>query len=75
MAYAVRLPDPDLLRRLYIRETLGSDMNAWNESGRFRIELIKANHTFTLLESQRHLIELIANWLDSSFVKHQVNSS
>jgi pimeloyl-ACP methyl ester carboxylesterase len=70
LIYSARDPGLD-----YLREILGGDLNTWNESGRFQVESIKANHTFTLLKSQRQLIELVANWLDSSFVEHQVKSS
>jgi hypothetical protein len=53
----------------YIRETLGRDTNNWHDSGRFRLEVIKADHTFTALGSQRELIDLIVDWLRSAFTK------
>jgi hypothetical protein len=57
----------------YIRETLGRDTSDWHDSGRFRIEVIKADHTFTLHSSQRELIDLIVNWLRSAFMKTEPN--
>lgn len=60
----------------FVRETLGDEMNtAWEESGRFRIEVIRANHTFSLPSSQRELIELMVNWLNSAFKNPQAKSS
>ncbi len=59
----------------YLKETLGGEMNTLDGSGRFRIEMIKANHTFTMLSNQRELIDLIVNWLDSSIIKHQARAS
>ena len=44
----------------YARETLGDETDTWEESGRFRIEVVRANHVFTLPSSQRELNELIA---------------
>ncbi len=59
----------------FVRETLGDEMNtAWEESGRFRIEVIRANHTFSLPSSQRELIGLIVNWLNSAFKNPQAKS-
>jgi alpha-beta hydrolase superfamily lysophospholipase len=60
----------------FVRETLGNEMNtAWEESGRFRIEVIRANHTFSLPSSQRELIGLMVNWLDLAFKKPRAESS
>lgn len=52
----------------YARETLGDEMDtAWEESGRFRIEIVRANHIFSMPSSQRELIELVSGWLDAAF--------
>lgn len=60
----------------FVRETLGDEMNtSWEGSGRLRIEVIKANHTFSLPSSQRELIELMVNWLNSAFKNSQAESS
>ena len=53
----------------YARETLGDEMDSWEDSGRFRAEVIRANHIFTLPSSQRELIELFVNWHNSAFKK------
>lgn len=52
--------DPGLA---YLREMLGKDINKLSKSEKFRIEIVKADHTFTFLESQRSLINLILNWM------------
>ena len=49
----------------YLREALGDDLRRLDDGGRFRVEQIRANHTFTQLASQRKLIEHIVDWLES----------
>jgi pimeloyl-ACP methyl ester carboxylesterase len=51
----------------YARETLGDETDSWEHSGRFQVEVVRANHIFTLPSSQRELIELFVNWLNSAF--------
>lgn len=51
----------------YIRETLGEETGSWEQSGRFGIEVVRANHVFTLPSSQRQLIDMMLGWLDSAF--------
>jgi pimeloyl-ACP methyl ester carboxylesterase len=55
----------------YARETLGDEMDSWEDSGRFRAEVIRANHIFTLPSSQRELIDLFVNWHNLAFKKFQ----
>lgn len=62
LIYSVTDPGLD-----YVRETLGEDPDGWEDSGRFRIEVVRANHVFTLPKSQRDLIGLVESWLESSF--------
>jgi len=59
----------------YARETLGDETDTWEESGRFRIEVIRANHIFSLPSSQRELIGLMVDWLNSAFKKPQAKNS
>lgn len=70
LIYSVTDPGLD-----YVREVLGDEQNGWEESGRFRVEVVRANHIFTLPRSQRELIELIVSWLDSAFKKPRPDSA
>lgn len=64
LVYSVTDPGLD-----FVRETLGNEMDTgWEQSGRFRIEVVRANHVFTVPSSQRELIQLIIHWLDSAFI-------
>jgi dienelactone hydrolase len=47
----------------YLYMILGDKMRDLNASGLLRLEIIQgANHTFTLLWSQEHLLRIVCNW-------------
>ena len=48
----------------YLHLVLGDNTNALNENEKLQLEIIKeANHTFTVLWSQEHLLSVIRNWI------------
>ena len=51
----------------YLSVILGGEVRQWNESGLLTIEVIAgANHTFMLLWSQDHLLQVVQNWAQQS---------
>lgn len=52
--------DPDLD---YLHVVLGDEMHELSSCGQLRIEVIpQADHTFTLLQNQQHLLTVVHNW-------------
>jgi pimeloyl-ACP methyl ester carboxylesterase len=48
----------------YLHVILGGKLKEWRSDGRFHIETIQgANHTFTLLWSQEHLMKVVQSWM------------
>jgi len=48
----------------YLHVILGDKLKAWRSDGRLDIETIQgANHTFTLLWSQEHLLKILQGWM------------
>ncbi len=50
----------------YFQLMLGDEIKGWSSNRQLRVEIIKgANHVFTMLWSQEHLIKLVHDWVKS----------
>jgi pimeloyl-ACP methyl ester carboxylesterase len=48
----------------YLHVILGDKLTEWRASGSLRLEMIEgANHTFTLIWSQEHLLKVLRGWM------------
>jgi hypothetical protein len=61
----------------YTRRIIGFAVHAGPVDGiaLCRIEVVRANHIFSLPSSQRELIGLMVDWLNSAFKRSQAKSS